>query len=107
LDKCTYEAQINDIIKISVEKIYKSREVIEKELVGYNVIAKLLDVFLTASNRNFENSLTNYDNLVINLLPESLQEPKESHYLRILAICGFVASLTDGYALELYKKLNG
>ncbi|MFA5299443.1 MAG: dGTPase, partial [Lutibacter sp.] len=107
LDKCVYEAQINDIIKISVEKIYKSREVIEKELVGYNVIAKLLDVFLTASHRNFENSLTNYDKLVINLLPESLQEPKETVYLRVLSICGFVASLTDGYALELYKKLNG
>ncbi len=107
MDKCAYEAQINDIIKISVEKIYKSREVIEKELVGYNVIAKLLDVFLTASHRNFENSLTNYDKLVINLLPENLQEPKETVYLRVLAICGFVASLTDGYALELYKKLNG
>ncbi|MGK0127831.1 MAG: dGTPase, partial [Candidatus Azotimanducaceae bacterium] len=29
LDKCKYEAQINDIIKISVEKIYRSKEVIE------------------------------------------------------------------------------
>jgi dGTPase len=62
---------------------------------------------LAASNRNYENSLTNYDKLVINLLPESIQEPKKSHYLRVLTICGFVASLTDGYALELYKKLNG
>jgi len=107
LDKCIYEAQVNDIIKISVEKIYKSREVIEKELVGYNVIATLLDVFVSASNRKYENSLTNYDKLILNLLPESLQEPKEDIYLRILSICGFVASLTDGYALELYKKLNG
>ncbi len=107
LDKCIYEAQINDIIKISVEKIYKSREVIEKELVGYNVIATLLDVFVSASNRKYENSLTNYDKLILNLLPESLQEPKEDLYLRILSICGYVASLTDGYALELYKKLNG
>ncbi|PKP13640.1 MAG: deoxyguanosinetriphosphate triphosphohydrolase [Bacteroidetes bacterium HGW-Bacteroidetes-3] len=107
LDKCIYEAQINDIIKISVEKIYKSREVIEKELVGYNVIATLLDVFVSASNRKHENSLTNYNKLILNLLPESLQEPKEDLYLRILSICGYVASLTDGYALELYKKLNG
>jgi dGTPase len=107
LDKCIYEAQINDIIKLSVEKIYKSREVIEKELVGYNVIATLLDVFVTASNRKHENSLTNYDKLILNLLPESLQEPKESLYLRVLSICGYVASLTDGYALELFKKLKG
>lgn len=107
LEKCKFEAQINDIIKISVEKIYRSREVIEKELVGYNVIAKLLDVFLTSTNNSFENNLTNYDRLVLNLLPESLQTPKESLYLRIMSICGFVASLTDGYALQLYKKLNG
>ena len=107
LDKCIYEAQVKDIIKISIEKIYKSREVIEKELVGYNVIATLLDVFVSASNRKYENSLTNYDKLILNLLPESLQEPKEDLYLRILSICGYVASLTDGYALELYKKLNG
>jgi len=107
LEKCRFEAQINDIIKISVEKIYRSREVIEKELVGYNVIAKLLDVFLTSTNNSYENCLTNYDKLVLNLLPESLQNPKESLYLRILTMCGFVASLTDGYALILYKKLNG
>lgn len=107
LEKCRFEAQINDIIKISVEKIYRSREVIEKELVGYNVIAKLLDVFLIATNNSYENCLTNYDKLVLNLLPESLQNPKESLYLRILTTCGFVASLTDGYALILYKKLNG
>ncbi|WP_090224046.1 deoxyguanosinetriphosphate triphosphohydrolase [Lutibacter maritimus] len=107
LDKCSFEAQINDIIKISVEKIYKSREVIEKELFGYNIIATLLDVFLTALNNSFENKITNYDKLILNLLPESIQKPQETTYLRILSICGFVASLTDGYALQLYKKLKG
>jgi len=107
LDKCTYEAQINDIIKLSVEKIYNSREVVEKELAGYNVIAKLLDVFLTAINNKFEGSLTNYDKLIISLLPENIQQPKDSQYLRLLIICGHVASLTDGFALGLYKKLTG
>jgi dGTPase len=107
LDKCRYEAQINDIIKLSIEKIYRSREVIEKELAGYKIIAQLLDVFVTATNHKFENSLTNYDTLIISLLPESLQIPKETLYLRILTMCRFVASLTDGFALQLYQKLNG
>ena len=107
LDKCKYEAQINDIIKISVDKIYKSREVVEKELVGYSIIATLLDVFVGATNRKFENTLTNYDKLVLNLLPESLQKPKETLYLRVLTMCGYVASLTDGFALQLYKKIKG
>ena len=107
LDKCKYEAQVNDIIKLSVEKIYKSREVVEKELVGYSIIATLLDVFVSATNRKFENTLTNYDKLVLNLLPESLRKPKETIYLRILTMCGYVSSLTDGFALQLYKKING
>ncbi len=107
LDKCKYEAQIDDIIKLSVAKIYRSREVIEKELAGYNVITKLLDVFVTATNHTYKNTATNYDNLILSLLPESIQTPKETLYERILTICGFVASLTDGFAMQLYKKLNG
>jgi dGTPase len=106
LEKCTYEAQINDIIKISVEKIYKSREVIEKELMGYSIISKLLDVFIIASNNKFENTLSNYDKLVLNLLPEHLKNTDNELYMRILNVCGFVASLTDGFALQLYKKIN-
>ncbi len=106
LEKCTYEAQINDIIKLSVEKIYKSREVVEKELAGYTIITKLLEVFLAAINNKYEGCLTNYDKLVLFLLPENLQNPNSDLYQRILAICGYVASLTDGFALQLYKKLN-
>ena len=107
LDKCRYEAQINDIIKLSVEKIYRSREVVEKELAGYKIIAHLLNVFVTATNNKYENDATNYDALIISLLPESIQAPKETLYLRILTMCRFVASLTDGFALQLYQKLNG
>ena len=107
LEKCKYEAQINDIIKLSVEKIYRSREVVEKELAGYSIITKLLEVFLTATNNKFEGSLTNYDKLIISLFPESIQQPKETQYLRLLTICGYIASLTDGFALQLYKKLIG
>jgi len=106
LEKCKYEAQINDIIKISIEKVYRSREVIEKELVGYTIISKLLDVFLTAINNKHENTLTNYDKLILLLLPESLKEPNPNQYLRTLSICGYVASLTDGFALQLYKKIK-
>lgn len=107
LEKCKYEAQINDIIKLSVEKIYKSREVVEKELTGYTIITKLLDVFIGATNNSYKGSLTNYDKLILSLLPENIQKPKETHYLRLLSMCGYVASLTDGFALQLYKKLTG
>ncbi|MDT0553682.1 deoxyguanosinetriphosphate triphosphohydrolase [Urechidicola vernalis] len=107
LDKCKYEAQINDIIKISVEKIYRSSEVIEKEVAGYKIISDLLDVFITAVNNNFENKASNYDKLVLRLLPENLQTEKKEVYDRIFSICSFVSGMSDGYAILLNKKIKG
>lgn len=107
LDKCKYEAQINDIIKISVEKIYRSKEVIEKEVAGYKIIADLLDVFVTALNNKFKGNQSNYDALVLNLLPEEYQQEKENLYDRLMQISSYVSGLSDGFAIRLYKKIKG
>ena len=107
LDKCQYEAQINDIIKISIDKIYRSKEVVEKEVAGYKIIADLLDVFVTALNNKFTDEQSNYDKLVLNLIPKEYQQEKENLYERIMQICSYVAGLSDGYAIRLHRKLMG
>ncbi|WP_298782326.1 deoxyguanosinetriphosphate triphosphohydrolase [uncultured Polaribacter sp.] len=107
LDKCKYEAQINDIIKISVSKIYKSKEVVEKEVAGYRIIADLLDVFVTALNNKFDGNQSNYDKLVLNLLPEEYQIEDDSLYRRIMLICSYVSGMSDSYAIRMHKKLTG
>ncbi len=107
LDKCKYEAQINDILKISVSKIYKSKDVVEKELAGYKIIGNLLNVFIEAVNKNFEKEMSNYHKLTLNLLPPEYHEDKGSLYDRIMAVCNYVASMSDGYAIRLYKKIQG
>ena len=107
LDKCKYEAQINDIIKISVDKIYRSKEVVEKEVAGYKIIADLLDVFVTALNTKFDSRQSNYDKLVLNLIPQEYQQEKESLYDRIMQISSYVAGLSDGYAIRLHRKIMG
>ncbi|NVK08276.1 MAG: deoxyguanosinetriphosphate triphosphohydrolase [Tenacibaculum sp.] len=107
LDKCKYEAQINDIIKISIDKIYRSKEVVEKEVAGYKIIADLLDVFVTALNNKFDSRQSNYDKLVLNLIPQEYQQEKESLYDRIMQISSYVAGLSDGYAIRLHRKIMG
>ncbi|WP_431166083.1 deoxyguanosinetriphosphate triphosphohydrolase [Tenacibaculum halocynthiae] len=107
LDKCQYEAQINDIIKISVAKIYKSKEVVEKEVAGYKIIADLLDVFVTALNNKFDNKQSNYDTLVLNLLPQEYQQERENLYDRVMQICSYIAGLSDGFAIRLHRKIMG
>ena len=98
-DKSKYKAQIDDIIKLSVKNIYQSREVIEKELSGYQMINNLLDKFITAYNNNFDGKATNYDKLLLKILPEKHHIQKETLYERLLHICHFISMLTDGKAL--------
>ena len=107
LDKCAYEAQINDILKISVSKIYKSQEVVEKEVAGYKIIADLLDIFVTALNNHHLGTPTNYDSLLLNLLPKEFQVSSTSPYQRIMAVCSYVSRMSDGYAIRIHKKIQG
>ena len=104
MDKSKYKAQMDDIIKLSVNKIYNSREVIEKELSGYQIINNLLDKFVTAYNSKYDGNPTNYDLLLLKILPEKYHLEKENLYERLLHICHFVSMLTDGNALK-YNKI--
>ena len=103
-DKSKYKAQMDDIIKLSVKNIYQCREVIEKEITGYQIINNLLDKFITAFDNNYEGKASNFDNLVLKILPEKHHLKKESVYERLLLMCHFVSMLTDGNAL-LFNKM--
>lgn len=105
LEKSKYKAQIDDIIKISVKNIYQSKEVIEKELTGYAVINTLLDKFITAYNNQHQGNSSNYDRLLLKILPEKHNYEKDNLYERLLHICHFVSLLTDGKALLLSKNI--
>ena len=106
MDKSQYKAQMNDIIQISIKNVYQSKEVIQKEVMGYKIINSLLDGFCTAYNKKVNGTASNYDELLMKLLPERFQFQKESLYDRLLHICHFVSLLTDGKALELYKTIQ-
>ena len=107
MDISKYKAQMDDIIKISVNNIYQSREVIEKEIVGYQIIQTLLDTFITAYDNKFNDNASNYDALILKLLPEKHHLEKENLYERLLHICHYISLLTDGNALELFETIKG
>jgi len=107
LEKCKYEAQINDIIKLSVEKIYQSKDVVEKEIAGYKIISDLLDVFITAVNNTYHHTASNYDKLILLLLPDKYKEINDDLYSRILDICNLIANFSDSNAILLHKKIKG
>jgi dGTPase len=111
LDLSKYKAPVEDIKKITLEKVYKSEKVVEIETAGFVVLAGLLDVFINAVNNLHDNMPSSYDKHILNLLPTEYigdnRTPDKNLYKRILNICAFVSSMTDSYAISLYRKLKG
>ncbi len=106
LEKSIYKAQMKDILDLSIDKVYNSEEVIEKELKGYQAINHLLNVFVKATINNQKNNTTAFDTLALACIPKSFIHKNEDLYTQLLDVCCFVASLTDGKALEWYKKMS-
>lgn len=107
LDKSKFVPQIDDIIQISVQKIYKSKEVISKEIAGYSILAKLLDVYTNALVNDMQGAASNFDTLLIGNLKKQVSLESSSLYDRLMICCSYVASLTDGNALDEFKMLQG
>lgn len=106
-DKSSYEAQIKDIIKISVEKIYQSEEVINKEIAGYKMLSHLLDTytqaFLPASPEEEDSNF----NALVRRSVSRLNPGEGSVYSTLLEICSYTASLTDGFTVASFEKYKG
>jgi len=107
LEKSKYQAQINDILKLSVERIYNADEVIEKEISGFEVINELLRSFTEAANHSYEGQPSHFDTLLLKVFSEELDTKNENLYQRLLSVCTLVASFSDNKAILTYKKLKG
>ncbi|HSP40482.1 MAG TPA: dNTP triphosphohydrolase [Gillisia sp.] len=106
-DKSSYEAQIKDIIKISVERIYQSEEVINKEIAGYKMLSHLLDTYTGAFLPENDMEDSNYNNLVKKSVPQLDIPDEQGVYKTLLQICSYTASLTDGNTVASFEKYNG
>lgn len=106
LDKGRYKAQMDDIIALSVEKVYRSDEVLQKEIVGYQVISTLLNAFSTAAVNKFNAKTNPYDELLLRYVPENISMVEDTLYKTLLNASCYVASLSDGKAMELARKMK-
>ena len=106
LDRSRYKAQIGDILSESFSKIYKNREVIDKEIAGYGILTTLLDGFTTAFENHYEGKPTHFDKLLLKSIEAPLPETATA-YQYVMDCCSFVSMLTDGNALLLHQKLSG
>ena len=107
LDVCKYKAQIEDIISISVKNVYQSKDVIDKEIAGYEILNHLLCVYGNLAYNCFKNELSSYDKLLMKTLPENINLENLNLYNNLISVCLFISKLSDTNAMLLYKKLKG
>lgn len=101
---------LNSIIKLSIKEIYQSKEVLEREAGGYEVIDQLVEAFATAAyNLRFSQALPRHKS-ILRLLPEEYRfamEATKTTYDLLQVIVDFISSLTDSHAVRLYKTIKG
>ncbi|WP_296314691.1 deoxyguanosinetriphosphate triphosphohydrolase [Winogradskyella sp. UBA3174] len=107
LDVSQYKAQIKDIIDLSINKVYRSKEVINKEIAGYEILNQLLNAYGKMAFNVFDDNTSNYDKLLQNILPETVKLSSDSLYKNLLAVCLYISKLSDTNAMLLHQKLKG
>ncbi|MFT5640742.1 MAG: dGTPase [Cyclobacteriaceae bacterium] len=102
-----------EISGLSINKIYRSKQVLEREAGGFEVIGKLMEAFtLSAHNKYFDQkALSPKQKSVFRLLPEEQQIKLNQEGLTVYSCCqiigDFISSLTDSYAIKLYRIVFG
>lgn len=84
-------------------KIYCAKDVLDIELAGYQVITTLVDLFIEAV-RYPEKA---YSKLLINRMSKQYDVQAPTLYEKVLAVLDYISGMTDVYALDLYRKING
>lgn len=89
--------------EFSVKNIYRSREVLDVELAGYKIIDTLLELFTDAILRPDKA----YSKRLIDRVSNQYQINAPTLHERLIGVLDYITGMTDVYALDLYRKING
>lgn len=89
--------------RVSWAKIYSAPDVVDIELAGNRIITFLMEKLVHAVR--FPE--LNYSRLLLSKVPEQYDVHSTDLFTKVQAAVDHVASMTDVYALDLYRRLNG
>ena len=102
ISECQREAY-RRCAKLSVERIYRSRPVLDVELSGYKIMATLMEQMTEAvmhPDRYYSQQLIDRVSSQYDISASDLET-------RLMAVIDYIAGMTDVYALDVYQKING
>ncbi|WP_207493361.1 dGTP triphosphohydrolase [Aridibaculum aurantiacum] len=96
----------DELLKLSIEKIYNHESVLEIEIAGYNVMSELLGLFVPAVLA----AKPGHKQMKIRkLFPMQYSgfEDTDNAYEKVMNVLDTISGMTDLYATEFYRKLKG
>lgn len=88
---------------LSWKKIYCASDVVEIELAGTRIMSFLIDELVKAVT----DPTLNYSRLLLAKFPVQYEIHAPTLYGKIQAVLDHISGMTDVYALDLYRRLNG
>ena len=92
-----------ECVRISYDHIYHSKDVVDIELAGFRVMTFLIHEMVEA----VMHPERAYSQLLLNRVSRQYQIHAPSLYDRLMAVLDYISGMTDVYALDLYRKING
>ena len=89
--------------KLSVQRIYRSRPVLDVELSGYQIMATLMQKMTEA----VMNPQRYYSQQLIGRVSSQYDIAATDLETRLMAVIDYISGMTDVYALDVYQKING
>lgn len=92
-----------ECVRTSFGHIYHSKDVVDIELAGFRVMTFLIHQMVDAVMYPDRA----YSQLLLNRVSHQYQIRAPRLYDRLMAVLDYISGMTDVYALDLYRKING
>ncbi len=113
LDKIPLGVEMDRLVDVARDRIYRAPEVVEIQAAGYQVISDLLEYLCQVIDDIAERGdrASPRSQTIARLVPDQFlgggRKPAANAYLRLLRLTDFISGMTDSYAVSLYKKITG
>ncbi len=89
--------------EVSYGRIYRSRDVMDIEIAGFKVITSLTDMMVQAVIHP-DKALSK---ILINRVSKQYDMKAPTLYGRIMSVLDYISGMTDVYAMDMYRNING
>ncbi|MBO0471061.1 deoxyguanosinetriphosphate triphosphohydrolase [Enterococcus sp. DIV0242_7C1] len=114
-EECDEVKCFKSLKEFSYKYVFQTKTILDQEVLGFNIINRLLDEFIPVVLKHDKESMNKYEERLFNNLPRSAEDlykretdgcsEVDKDYYRLKMAVDFICNMTDGYAKKLHDTL--